>query len=133
MFKEKKLVMKGCRNQKDGLWDIPITNPIVLNNVRLPQTNPGMYHKRLTSHRQWDTSLTPKRKPKERSATKIRDESSEDIDQIIQEFTSKDNKANVIIRKKQTKSNLASYLHACCLNLVITTFTRAIANNNFIT
>ena len=133
VFKEKKLVMKGYRNQKDGLWDMPMTNPIVINNVKLPQTHPGMYHKRSKSHEQWDTSLTPKCKPKESSTTKMRDESSEDIDQLLQEFTSKDNKANAIVRKKQTKSTLASYLHACCLNPVITTFTRAIANNNFIT
>ena len=36
------------------------------------------------------------------------------------------------MREKKIKSTLASYLHACCLNPVITTFTRAIVNNNFI-
>ena len=42
VFKEKKLVMKGCRNYKDGLWNISITNHIVINNVRIPPAYPGM-------------------------------------------------------------------------------------------
>jgi len=41
--------------------------------------------------------------------------------------------ANVIIRKKKTKSDLAHYLHATCLNPTTTTFVKAIKNNNFTT
>ena len=99
--------------------------------MRLLQTYPGMYHKRSINHRQKALSLIPNCKLQYHT-TKMKVELSEDIDQLIQEFISKDNIANVIICKKQTKLTLASYLHACYLNLVITTFARAIANNNFI-
>ena len=45
----------------------------------------------------------------------------------------KDQSINVIMRKKQTKVDLAKYHHATCMSLTITTFTKAISNNNFIT
>ena len=41
-------------------------------------------------------------------------------------------KANVIIRKSQTKLELAQYLHAACWSPPISTFVRAIKNGNFI-
>ena len=41
-------------------------------------------------------------------------------------------KAHVIIRKKQTKRQLATYLHATCLSPAVSTFTKAINNNQFI-
>ena len=42
-------------------------------------------------------------------------------------------KCNVIIRKKQPKSQLSQYLHATCMSPVPSTFLKAIRNNNFIT
>ena len=42
-------------------------------------------------------------------------------------------KCNVIILKKQPKSQLAQYLHATCMSPVPSTFLKAIRNNNFIT
>ena len=42
-------------------------------------------------------------------------------------------KANVIIQKSQTKSDLAKYLHACCFSPAPSTLIRAINNGNLIT
>lgn len=39
--------------------------------------------------------------------------------------------ANVILRKQTTKNNLATYLHACCLFPVISTFVSAIKKGHF--
>ena len=64
---------------------------------------------------------------------KCRQKLQQNINQLIQEFTSKDNKANLIFRKKQTKVTIARYLHACCLSPPTSTFSKAISNNNFIT
>ena len=40
---------------------------------------------------------------------------------------------NVIIRKKQTHSDLTDFLHATCFSPVISTFLQAVKNNRFIT
>lgn len=41
------------------------------------------------------------------------------------------NSMNIIIRKKQTKKDLAIFLHAVCFAPIITTFVKAIRNNQF--
>ena len=41
-------------------------------------------------------------------------------------------KANIIIRKQQTKADLAKFLHAACFVLVKTTFVKADKNNHFV-
>ena len=46
VFKKEKLIMKGHRNKSDGLWDTPITRPIITNNVILPVPHPGIYQTR---------------------------------------------------------------------------------------
>ena len=129
VFKEERLIMKGHRNKSDGLWDMPITRPITTNNVILPAPHPGIYPTRMCMHK--NNKTTKKFIPKIKLM--CRQKLHQNIDQLIQEFTSKDNKANVIIKKKQTKVTLARYLHACCLSPPITTFSKAISNNNFIT
>ena len=40
---------------------------------------------------------------------------------------------NVIIRRKQTHSELADFLHAACFSPVVSTFLHAVKNNHFIT
>ena len=42
-------------------------------------------------------------------------------------------KMNVIITKNKVKSDLISYLHACCFSPNISTFIKAVKNGNFIT
>ena len=54
-------------------------------------------------------------------------------DTTIKEYTKNDHKLNVIIRKKQTKRELATYLHTSCLFLPVTTFVKVIKNEHFLT
>ena len=42
-------------------------------------------------------------------------------------------KLNIIIRKKQPAIDLVKYLHAACFSPVVSTWIRAIENNNFLT
>ena len=50
----------------------------------------------------------------------------------VEEHIKKQHKANVMIRKKQSKVELARYLYAACLSSTPSTFIRAINNNHFI-
>ena len=54
-------------------------------------------------------------------------------DATIKEYIKKDYKLNVLMRKKQAKRELVTYLHATCLSLSVTTFVRAIKNKQFLT
>ena len=54
-----------------------------------------------------------------------------EIDREIARINSISNKANVILRKNQTKTDLVKYLHAACMNLTTSTFLRAIKNEHF--
>ena len=43
-IKDNKIVLKGTRNKKDGLWDIPIyKTDITESNYEEPTTHSGMY------------------------------------------------------------------------------------------
>ena len=53
------------------------------------------------------------------------------IDNTIEQLNKKEYKLNIIIRKKETKIDLVKYLHTAYLYPTISTFTKAIANNNF--
>lgn len=107
--KEEKLVMKGCRNRSDGLWDMPITTPINLNNVKLPEMHPGM-HKSRTCNR-GSFKQRPHFRPKAKAVRKAIDAPREDIDSLIKEFTTRDNKINVILRKKQAKAPISNNIY----------------------
>lgn len=81
-------------------------------------------------------SIPPKTKSKSSNAqpkknSPVADISSPNIDDLIEEFAKRDSKSNIIIRQKQSKQDLARYLHATCLSPTVSTFTTAIANNNF--
>ena len=54
------------------------------------------------------------------------------INTTINQLDKKKEKLNIIIIKNEMKAQLAKYLHIACLYLTISTFTKAIANNNFI-
>ena len=54
------------------------------------------------------------------------------INTTVNQLDKKKEKLNVIIRKKETKAQLAKYLYAVYSYPTISTFTKAIANNNFI-
>ena len=56
---------------------------------------------------------------------------SNKVDHSINHFVKKDKQVNVIIKKKKIRMELAKYLYATYLYPLISTFTKAIANNNF--
>ena len=46
-IKERKIVLEGVRNTKDGLWDIPVHKHLITtNNFSFPKTHPGLYASR---------------------------------------------------------------------------------------
>ena len=134
VYKENTVVMRGFRNTKDGLWDIPIVKNIHPNNFIMPPIHPSIYN-RISPPSKSTMFVTPSRslKPKKilYKQKLTSDIQTPDLDSLIKEYTSRDNKVNVIIRKKQSKQDLARYLHAACLHPTVTSFTKAIAKNNF--
>ena len=105
VYKDKEIVLEGKRNNQDGLWDIPIHE-----NYVLPPTHPGLYTSTLRNIQK----NIKKSYPKEQKITKK-------------------SYANVILRKKQSKVELAQYHHATCLYPTKKTFLKAIKNNHFTT
>ena len=43
VYKKKDLIMKGVRNKRDGLWDIPIHEHIIDYNFKWPKTHSALY------------------------------------------------------------------------------------------
>jgi len=137
--KNNKLIIQGNRNKTDGLWDIPIhDNYILPKPLGVYKTTTQATHKS-PSFLQHINSISkqPTKVLNHSIPTKIptfiqnMNPIVEDnaFDQILQEH----NKLNVIIRKRQTKQQLATYLHATCLSPTPRTFIQAIKQNNFIT
>ena len=55
------------------------------------------------------------------------------IDHNILDKEISHHKANIILRKKQSKIQLVKYLHVACMPPLTSTFIKAISNNHFIT
>ena len=119
VYKDDEVLLKGYRNPTDGLWDIPIVQNIIPDNFVMPKTHAAMYAP--TCKSTTPTLILKQKKKIHKSKSKCRNNSLD--------LPTK--KANVIIRKKQTKQELAKYLHAACLSPPVSTFTAAIAKNNF--
>ena len=88
--KKHKLVMKGIRNMKDRLWDIPITYSTIKENYELLSSHAALHHQNKKAHAH-------------ASPLKCRKHSKKP--------NHHQNKLNVIIRKKQTHKELAQCLH----------------------
>ena len=149
-IKNKEIVLKGIRNPIDRLWDIPVCKDTITgDNFPMPSIHPGIY------------SARKKRGVAPSNNNAIRKGSSNDIfkqelskfgdiidhnilDTCLQQ-SSKNNakeylKVNlapqtpsmaVIINKKQTHTDLASYLHAAYFSPVRSTFSTAISEKFF--
>lgn len=122
-------VLRGHRNIQEGLWDMPINS-----TYEMPPAHPGLCKKR-SHHMSNSVQGTMKKKIRQHSklcTTTHLPITNSELDHEIEKLNYTSNKANVIIRKKQTKIDLANYLHATCLNPPTTTFLRAINNGHFI-
>ena len=153
IYKNSKLIISGTRNRTDGLWDIPIPAMSIKQNYKMP-TSHGLYYK--LNHTPLTTSHIPpfmqntnliidhyikkqsqcnKSKPPYAVLPFIKAMNPLIDHNIFNQHLHKHNyehKANVILRKKQSKVQLAQYLHATCLSLMPRTFITAINNNHFI-
>ena len=131
-IKNNKVIVKGYRNKHDGLWDIPIHKKHVTTKCCIsPPIHPSLHTKR-TEHDSKIPSTKPF-KPKKARFTKLVTNTVEGIweDEINHQLKynalhKNDHKLNVILRKKQTHVELASYLHAACFSPVPSTFIKAI-------
>ena len=140
-IKNNKIIIKGYRNLKDGLWDIPIKKSTITTQCcESPPMHPSLYPKR---HPNKNTRKTGQKYPKVSNsvANHLKNLSQLAIsnywDSEIEKQTkiniksAKDHKANVILRKKQTHVELATYLHAACYSPVPSTFIKAIKKGHF--
>ena len=88
-IKNRKIILEGDRNHRDGLWDIPVQKNTINVNVKFPTTHSGMYGMRkptkpkLVKQRTW--------KPKFHSKEVIQKE--ENLEEIINDQLQKDAKA----------------------------------------
>ena len=116
--KNDQIILKGYRNNTDGLWDIPIP---------VNKSNKSSSH--LPKHVQPNPTLLPTHAPiNPTQGTSIWH--PQNVSSSIP--IPKSNTLNVIIRKRQSKQNLARYLHVACFSPCPSTFIKAIKNGNFI-
>ena len=149
-IKNKKVVLVGKRNLRDGFWDIPTyKDSLTSKNHCMPTAHPGMY-------RLWNSvsPTTPGMRtsprtntPKIHSAYHINNINTTASQKIIDIQLKKDAKEQlqrvdindshhsmaVIVRKTSNKKELIQYLHATCISPSNATYVKAIKNNNFIT
>ena len=112
VFKNTKLILKGHRNLTDGT--IPIVAPTIY---------PGLCKRTSTSPLTPVTKLLKLKKKVTFKDVKP-DLTPQEIVNIAKDLD--EQKAHAIIRKKQTKRQLPTYLHATCLSPTVSTFTKAI-------
>ena len=151
--KNDKIILTGYRNRRDGLYDIPIAKTTMqMDHFESPQPHAAIYtamHKKM---------MTPCKQNTSRKKPNISNSLAPDLqslhilahdnefDQTIEHALKQDkaqfqkiNKIidhpslSVIIRKDETKKELAQYLHAACFSPVTSTWTRAIQNTHFST
>ena len=137
-IKNKKVILKGLRNPKDGLYDIPISKTNITTGccvtprsvaVLQPKRNTSTNHKLRQSQQP-----KPERKLAHHLQSLCTVAEDNDFDNAIEKQLLKDknkeqsftSKLNVIIRKKQTHMDLIKYLHAACFSPVKSTFRNAI-------
>ena len=138
--------MQGIRNPYDKLWDIPVhKRSITPTNYCMPPIYPGMYPQRVIKKK--ETSSRPSRATTKKPKTIIRNKVqkfSDTIDcKILDQHIAKNKLINaeqyyatkleatnpsmaVIIKKKQTHTELIKYLHATCFSPVRSTWNQAI-------
>ena len=147
--KNDNMMLRGERNHRDGLWDMPIQKTeLQTDNYKPPPMHAAMYSsKKLDPQRLFNTTKN-KKKIKLRMAQRIPILSSRKLNHLthrqlqkdqktfntthkVASLVSEQSKLNVIICKKQPKVDLAKYLHASCYSPKTSTWTKAIKNNNF--
>ena len=132
VFKDEKLTIKGIRNKRDSLWDILIQSNKIQNNYIIPPII-ALLRKSLkikySNH--CPNTLHTKKHPYYKISSYLKDLNLL-IDYNILDKEISHYKANLILRKKQPKIQLAKYLYTACISPSTSTFIKAIDNNYFI-
>ena len=156
VMKNKKIVLRGIRNRRDNLWDIPIEKcKISPQNYHLPSHRPALQQKTTivspTIHRRRIRKTAPQANSSidifKNELSKYVDITDDNILDIHLDKMKKDAhtaycRVNlqpkepslaVIIKKKQTHMELVQYMHATCFAPVKSTFEKAVKANFFST
>ena len=153
VIKNKNIVLRGIRNRRDNLWDIPIQKRrISPQNYQLPAHCPALHTK---------INTVRNSKSKKKNTTNIAPHAHSTIDVFRKELGKYidltdinilDNQLNrmkkdanttycrvnlqpkqpslaVIVKKKQTHTELVQYMHATCFAPVTSTFETAVKAN----
>ena len=153
--KNNNIVLRGHRNRSDDLWDIPLyPHTKCMDNVNLPLSHSGLYvppHKRgkppdirikkivsnnpptLPKNHKENFQIKSIRKKKINKMVKQQLQRDADDALLRVPVLSKNEKISVILRKKETRKNLARYLHAACFSPVKSTWEKAIDNKKIVT
>ena len=130
-FKQETIVLQGIRNPHDKLWDIPVQKrTISQTNYTLPNIHPAIYHQAFAKPRKVNIVTEHKVRAVDKSKELLEElkRYNEIIDHnILDNYISQNSADNkyliknpmdaalpslaVIIRKKQTHTELAQYLH----------------------
>ena len=151
--KNNKTILTGRRNERDGLYDIPIEKTCLQDDhyVR-PKSHAAIYSRLQFTNVKTGTSTLIIRTSRHKVETfppdlktlqklAMHNAFKQDIEHVLKNdkkfqsiHTLKDHPSlSVIIRKDETKHDLAKYLHAACFAPVQSTWIRAIENNHFST
>ena len=151
-IKDKQVVLSGTRNYKDRLWDVPLPYEYPVEKTKIQERNfvkstphAGLYNKHVSGITFAVPTVTRHDAPAEAKYNFIFQDMDELIDDnrdyhaIDQQLkidrttaTANPQQANIIIRKHQTKKDLAEFLHAACFAPTKSTFIKAINNNHFV-
>ena len=142
-IKDKTLVLEGDSNYSDGLWDITIYKTSISNpNYHVPDIHPGIYPSSSPAVINSLIAKKPQRLRKKRDYRLPKDFRyfdsliADNIDYItIEKQVNKDKtiyrpvtiqspSMSVIIRKKQTHTELVQYVHAAAFSPVMSILSR---------
>ena len=115
--KDKDILLQGYRNNSDGLWDITIPQKIP-TKINATKNMPTKLNALLFKNDHFKNVF-------EHHPTLLKTPIKSVVNKINQ-------KLNLIMHKNTTKTELATYLHACCFSPTASTFITAIKNGNFI-
>ena len=137
-FKQEEIVLQGIRNPHDKLWDIPVQKRTISQpNYTLPNIHPAIYHQSFAKPKKVNIVTEHKVRAVDKSKELLEElkRYNEIIDHNILDNCITQNNADakyfskipmdntrpslaVIIKKKQTHTELAQYLHSAAFSPV---------------
>ena len=136
-LKNNKVILRGIRNPKDGLWDIPIKKTEITTNCYISPSSLGALRQQQSFQKiqheiKRVSNMTSHTIPTHLQCLgnlAIDNDFNNTIEEHKQQVARNQiahQKANLMPRKKQTHMELVQYLHAACFPPVLSTFKKAI-------